>query len=101
MQLLELDLSVLSDGELAQACQKAVSTWLTSNPAVLQGTGSSKAAAISSFSEAATALFNELRPGAPHSLRRMLALCRLVGEQDRTNRPGGGDSYVCCVGVAR
>jgi hypothetical protein len=88
-QLLELDLSVLSDAELAQACQKAVGTWLTSNPGVLQGTGSSKAAAMSSFNQAAAALFQELRPEAPLSLRRMLALAGLIGETASTDSPGG------------
>jgi hypothetical protein len=96
VQLLALDLSALSDAELAQACQKAVSKWLTSNPGVLQGSGSSKAAAMSSSNEAAASLFQELRPDAPLSLRRMLALCGLIGEPSSTNSPAG-DAHVPAV----
>jgi hypothetical protein len=37
--------------------------------------------AVDSFTEAAAALFQELRPGAPLSLPKVLALCRSLGEQ--------------------
>lgn len=37
-------------------------------------------AAVAAFTAAATALFQEFRPGAPLSLRKVLALCKLIGK---------------------
>lgn len=42
--------------------------------------GTPQEAALSSFIEAARALFQEFRPDAPLSLPRVLALCRMIGE---------------------